>query len=327
MYAIVSLRGHVRVPTLFVIDLDDAKIIERLEIPVTLPDSVPASKGGFSGLNVYDGQVLVATWDRVCLVDPRSAKLVDQIVHPQFSDLHSLSRSENYAFLVANTNLDGVYSIDMQTGAVHPVWHAWQESALGEVLTLDEQNLNALRKEEMPFHRYHINSAVRIGNLLVLSFLGKSFKPTKWQGVLKRLGHTAPRTRWRDGGYFIVDAETLRYRNALPCEGLHDTIPIDNRFIYSTQYFASRIVRLDIETEEMIEIPVQVPRTDECEYLTRGMLIRDRAFWIGHTVQRGWTNAHPVAKLRNYDPEGAWLGQEIEFPGYVGVYDIVELEA
>jgi hypothetical protein len=317
MYIFVSVRGYVDHPTLLVIDLNDKKIIEQIPFPQLDMSFVPNPKRGFAGLHLKEQYLYAATWDRVCVIDTSSMKIEDVYTDTRFSDLHGLKLDDKGDIWVTSTNLDGVFSIS--NGLVAPAWYSWETDKLRPQLDWVEADYRQMVKQESPYHHFHINDCTRVENYLILSYLGYHVKHSMFKRVKQALG--LEQRVYKSGGYFILDSSSKQLIKRIPTEGLHDSYLLDGK-ILSTEYFGNRLVELDYRNLRVNSIPLEIAPYYESGYLSRGILRCDDTYWIGHTVQNGWTKTIP-AKLRNYSVSGAWLEQEIELPNYVGAYSLV----
>jgi len=321
--ALVSLRGYNDKPVLLLVNFDTCEVERTMTPDIANLGHVPRSKVGFSGIAMLDGRrAAIALWDRIVLIDVDSQAVLEEYTDRRFSDLHSIHAEGGSRLWISNTNLDGVYTID-DTG-VQAVWHAWECAALGETKAYVDRDYRTMVKEDIPYHTFHVNSVFADDTHIVCSFLGQRRRPGRLESLWRR---AFPERRWGPifaGGYLVLDRSTRALCKVVRCEGLHDSKRFKDGSIWSTQYFGRSLVRLDLSSLEIRTLRLDATPPTRGGYLTRGLIEVDDGFWIGHTVQRGWTDPNAAARLRKYSRAGRWTGEEIVLAGYVGVYDIVE---
>ena len=156
MNLLVSVRGHFNAPTfLLIYDLDKPNVEFFTYKQLNNWDQIPNNKRGFAGIKVHGNNIYATTWDRFCVFSSTTLDLVEEILHPYFSDLHGFCIQDGKAY-VANTNLDMIQSIDIESKEVNSFWAAWDshpkhpryktKNALDIGL-----NFNKLNKHQSPF--------------------------------------------------------------------------------------------------------------------------------------------------------------------------------
>ncbi len=316
--AVVSTRGSFRAPVLFVVDLDDCRVVDRWTYPELSRSTVPPSKQGFNGVTVQGGFVVAASWDAVAYIDPASGRLADVVSHPLFSDVHGVHEVDGRLW-VASTNLDGVLAVDHHS--VEPVWWAWREPALGPVLELVDRDFRSLQKHSVPNHRLHVNDVCPVPGGFVVTALG----PVRRRGRLERAvrDRGLARTRQSDGCAVHID-ESGRLLHRWRTDGLHDAVPIDGT-VWSTEYYRGRLLGFRPGRRRPVVIDVELPERGGSTLL-RGILpARDGTWWLGTTVLRGHEDGGACGTLRHHTADGRFTGREVRLPGTKGVYGIARL--
>lgn len=320
--ALLSLRGYTAKLPLVRVNLDSCVVEEEILLGIPNAPYVPESKTGSCGIAQLSNRTLaIALWDRVIVVEPDSGRLLREYSDQRFSDLHSIHADEKDTIWVSNTNLDGVYTIT--DARVESVWHAWETDCFGPRLDYVPDDYRKKVKEDIPYHRLHLNSVLPTDDHIICSFLGERRRPGRVEGFIRRRIPAMRFGRTFRGGYVVLERSTNRIRSVIHAEGLHDTKPLRDGGIWSTQYFGAALLRLDPGSLSTRSLRLQVPNPHRGGYLTRGLLETGDGLWVGHTVPRGWTDPDVCACLRRYDFDGRWTGSEIRLPGYVGVYDIL----
>jgi hypothetical protein len=317
---LVSVRGYVEVPSLVEIDLKVQAVCDVIEVGCGFPRTVPSSKRGFTGIQYGDAYLVAATWDRICLLDPRTYKVCKTISDSHFSDLHSIHIDGEGVIWVANTNLDGIYRI--QNGKVEPFWFAWdpQDPELPDLDRFDD--FRALSKQDIPFYGLHVNGVFSTQDKVFVSCLGPTLKARWLRKQFVRFGIL--RERISDGKLFVIDRQAREVIRTFRLDGLHNCVPGRNGKLYFTEYYGNALVVLDRERLTVTRRRLHVPPYRKWGYLTRGVLPDGDRFWVGHTVLRGRESDRPGALVRCYYENGEWTGSEIRLPGYAGVYDLIE---
>jgi hypothetical protein len=316
-----TVRGYVNKPCILEIDLASGRVCNLIEIAGLDSTRVPDSKRGFAGLQLHDGHLFAAAWDRICVIDPANGRLVDTITDPRFSDLHGLHVDEMGCLWVASTNLDGIYRISGDR--VDSMWHVWESPELGRTLSWQDRDYRQITKQESPYHAYHVNSVYLTDRWILVSYLGDRCPMSRVLNPgLARLG--IQERRHRDGGIFVLDRGSMELQKNVKCEGLHDPCLGSDGSLYYTEYFGNALARFDPESGDMERIALDVPCRRTWGYLTRGVVQEGDFFWIGHTQRRGWHASNPLARLRQYDAEGHWTEKELCLPGYVGIYEMIQ---
>jgi hypothetical protein len=319
---LASVRGYIQVPCLLEIDPETRCLSRVTQIEWDSCKSVPLMKRGFTELQYSDGgdYLIAATWDRICLLDPVTYEVRDIITDRRFSDIHGLHVDVEGVIWIANTNLDGVYTI--RNGKVEAFWHAW-DSEDPRLPRLDEINdYRTLSKHEIPFHDLHLNGVLATPDYVFVCYLGPGVEMSWLRKKLVSLGVLRERTR--DGGVLVIDRQTRQVVRRFRLDGLHNCVPDKQGQLHFAEYYSNSLVVLDLERLTIRRNHLRVPSYREWGYLTRGILPTEDGYWIGHTAVRGWRDEHPKALVRFYLKDGEWNGWEIELPGYAGIYDLIQ---
>lgn len=318
---LITLRGFLQNPTIVELDLDDLRIVREVKIDCGLSDQVPRIKRGFTEFQYHGSYLIAATWDRVCFLDPETLRVEEVISDQRFSDLHGLYIDDEGVIWLANTNLDGIYTI--RNGHVEPFWHAWEPNVKLSTKINDGEDYRFLSKENSPFHSLHVNGVFANNQYVFVTYLGKDVRLNSLQKRFVQLG--LMRKLEKKGGLLVLDRHSRRVvKRFSSIEGLHTTISDGNGKLYFTEYFGNALIVLDRENLSLQRSPLQVPPFREWGFLTRGLLIDDFQYWIGHTARRGWREDNPTSLVRSYRMDGSWTGNEIRIPGFAGVYALIE---
>ena len=319
---LVSVRGFIKYPVLVKIDLEKQLVLETIRFPELKLDYVPESKRGFSGLQVNDNVLYAATWDRICIIDLNTHRVIETITDTKFSDLHSLHVCHEGKIWVTSTNLDGVYCID--SGNVYPYWHAWQRNLGGGGVTPEDKDYRYLMKEDIPYHQCHVNSVHVDMTHLYATYLGPSLYPREMLPRLATKLRLKARYK-RYGGIFIVQRKTSKRVAHIRTEGLHDLHEYKNRFLISTEYFGNAVRIVDKQDFSSKRIPLETSEANRGMDLTRGVHVVEDEIWVGTTIHRARMASDIGASIKSFDFEGKWTGKEIKLPGHPGVYDFVTI--
>src|SRR5690606_33547276 len=107
--------------TLIIVDLEERKEIERVEVKVNFPFLIESHKKGFSGIFLDENVIYCATWDRIICLDRYTFRVLNEYTSPFFSDLHGIYKDEDTLY-VTSTNLSSLLSLNLNTGVVKVVY-------------------------------------------------------------------------------------------------------------------------------------------------------------------------------------------------------------
>jgi hypothetical protein len=309
-------------PRLIMVDLEMGKIVKEIELDCDSREHVPDSKLGTTGLLCHNRNVYVATWDRIYVLNKDTLETTDVINDPRFSDIHGLYADADGTIWVANTNLDGLYTIN--NGEVKSFWHAWEEERT-DLKVSNNIDYRLMTKERSPYHRYHVNGVFVTRKHVIATFLGNRYKLSYVSRLLRRLRLGRPKY-FMEGGIFLIDRETRRTLKKYKAEGLHDAHFQSTGLLYFTEYFGASVLVFNIhELKVKHRIGLNLPDAVNTQYLTRGIYVHEDTMLVGHSVRRGWEISNPSAMIRRYSQDGIWDGLEIKLPGYVGIYNMIEI--
>ncbi|TYA56656.1 hypothetical protein [Formosa maritima] len=321
MKCIVTVRGHFDYPTFVVVDLDSGKITDKKQYKELFTEIIPNNKLGFTGIKRINNGFWTATWDRLIRFSLPNLNVEEVISHHQFSDVHGLCISNN-KLLLANTNLDAIFEVDLESKMVAPFWFGWSlnkktEKELHKNYN-SETNYNIMTKKESLFHRLHINSVHLSSKKTFISYLGSS--TSKYNYIKKKLGIN----RKRDGGLVVLNEKKQRIKH-FKCEGLHDSFEINNELAF-TQYFSNSLFVVNPVTLKRKIVSLEMSKELNNFFLTRGgYQINENEIVVGHTLRHGWTMKEPYSLIRFYNLEGKFLKKEIKLQGVVGIYEFCEI--
>ncbi len=321
---LVSVRGFLTHPRVLEVNLKTQQLARVIEIDSIEWDFVPETKRGFAGLGWWKEHLVAATWDRLCFIDPVTGHLQMMITDRRFSDLHGLHIEEDGTIWVANTNLDGVYTVS--EGSVEPFWHTWECPQLGPIRPWHDADYRHTEKDASPYHHYHVNAVFPTRDYVYVSHLGLPTDPQRlrWR-LLRRLGVDVPLER---GGVFVLERQTRKLVKRLRSRGLHDsTFSQQHNAMFFTEFSGNALRCLDLARGTWRRIPLDISPFSICGYMTRGVLVQDKSFWVGHTVTRHEhlpSSVDNIGRLRCYTFDGQWKGKDIALPGYIGVFDMIQ---
>lgn len=128
MGLIVSTQSYKNdIPTeygyLLEIDENSGRIIRKLKIdtPVTNINPNERIKPGLRGLYIYKGDVFVATWNKIIIVDLFSFEIKKELSHKWMSDLHGIFVNEN-GIWVTSSLPDAVILYDFEGLPQSSLW-------------------------------------------------------------------------------------------------------------------------------------------------------------------------------------------------------------
>lgn len=327
--AYATVRGLVEGPTVLVLDLERGCLLERVCFePPCAPPTDP-NKSGAAGIAwLGTGELAIATYNAVLILGA-DLGLRDVVTHPLLSDVHGVARAlVEEGFWVASTNLDMVIRF-----RGHDVVEAWRPPGAQGDLGLGDAGHVDLRHatKQDGYHRYHVNDVAEVDEGVLVTCLGRPdtgrISSRLQRGVLRRRAGRRP-TRLAPtvshGGLWVVERDGTS-GGLVPSEGLHDLSADASGSLWSTQYFGHRLVAVDPRTGAMEPQTVEEPREVRESYLMRGVLpLGDGTWWVGYTLRRS-VGAAPRGLLRHYSDVGRWTGDEIELPGVLGVYGLVQV--
>lgn len=312
---LISVRGYFENPTLILLNGESKEIKSKIAFPTLRDDNIPRNKRGFAGILKKDDYVYVATWNKISVLSLKDFHIIEEFYSPRFNDIHGFDVEDGKIYL-ANTNLESVDCIDTNSKEISLLWSPCDiHNSYSNNLNFDQY----LEKTNSPFHYFHLNSVTRLNEYFFVSYLGPS-KPKR----LKKLREFFGIYRYRHGGIFILD-QNLKAIKQIKTEGLHDPFFINDQLLGFTQYFKNSLILFDTKKFKKKHIKLQIPEEYETKFLTRGGLVENKSFIIGHTLKRGWETKSPYSLIREYDLNGKDLNNEIKLSNVVGIYDIIKI--
>lgn len=309
MKLLVTVRGNVDFPTLLVVETETGQVEKRIEYPNINISHVPRNKRGLAGIALGRDVIFITGWHFILVLDRKTLEQIDVIYDNRFSDLHDCMLF-NDELVIANTNLDGVYSYS--EGIIKSKWHAWEKTG-GQ--TLDKEIDYSMKfKQETGLHRYHLNAVAESKNHIICTFLGTT--QTKIRGWRRFFTDNYKRR----GGYIILNKQNGSMKTIWN-EGLHDLHPYNSEYI-STEYFGNNLSFIDPSKKKVRKLLLKNSPYLNNNFLLRGVLPVKDGFIIGHTVRNGWTLDKPQAVIAYYDSDGQFISEIVKLDGVVGVYSI-----
>jgi len=155
-----SYRGDHATEYGLLVELDEStgKICRTLRIntPVNVPNSVDRIKPGLRGISCFEGNLYVATWSSIVVIDLDTFERVGEISHHWMSDLHGLCVNED-GIWVTSTMPDAVILYDFGGDPIRAVWFS-ETAAYPEFKPVDKGLDWRLKgKGFRGFHLFHCN--------------------------------------------------------------------------------------------------------------------------------------------------------------------------
>lgn len=278
-------------------DLNSFSRLISIPTPTENPDGERV-KTGLRGICEWKGNIYVASWNAVYLLDYRRFEIIDKISHPLMSNLHGIFVDQDGLWLTS-TRIDSLLHFDHD--------HRFQK-----ILTLPDTRLyprkhrhtidqtQDYRLRGMPhsgFAYFHINNVISYGDdCLLVTGRGKGAD---------------------NGKVLLVDKDTFSYKVWIKnIYGPHDGALVTPQDFAVTETETSSIAIYDLSRRRgpRLRTRLHLPAS-EAKYWTRGLAVTpDGDFLVGRSVWKGDDRKASIIRL---DAAGALQADhEISLPDY-----------